>query len=147
VTVETITKVEEINMEGNLADPSVAKKEVTSPDPKISPKYRVLLPVLLTIVLYLLTSKFLRKAAHDFFWNSVMLFGLLPVVGFGFILALVDQISFLAKINYNQMLFLHAQLSLIIGTAMILHFLKRMKIYSSQRKSTLRSNKLLNIKK
>jgi len=107
-------------------------------NPEFAPRYKVYLPVLLTIALYLLTKKFWRKALHDFLWNSVLILGLIPVVGFGFVLALADQVSFLAKINFTQFLWLHAQLSIIISTAMILHFIKRAKIFLSQGKSSFR---------
>jgi len=113
-------------------------EKTSAPNPDFVPRYRVFLPVLVTIVLYFLTKKFLSKARQDFLWNSVLLIGLIPVVGFGFVLALADQVPFLAKINFTQMLYLHAQLSIIISTAMILHFIQRSKIYLSQGKSSFR---------
>jgi len=123
---------EEANLTKNEVDLS------TSPSPNFAPKYLVWLPVLLTIVFYFISKKFLKKSSHDFIWNGIMLIGLIPVVGFGFILALYDQVPFLAKIDFNQMLSQHAQLSIIIGTAMILHFIKRAKIYRAQGKSVFR---------
>lgn len=127
--------------ESNSVQVAKIDEQTTSPNPDLAPRYKVFLPVLLTIIIYYLTKKFLSKARHDFLWNTILLIGLIPVVAFGFILALADQVAFLAKINFTQMLRQHAQLSIIIGTAMILHFIQRAKIYFSQGKSSFRKNK------
>lgn len=120
---------------------NVSENKIQSPDPELASKYQVYIPVLLTIIIYLVTRKFLKKAIHDFLWNSVLVLGTIPVIGFGFILALADQLPLLAKINFTQMLNQHAQLSIVVGTAMILHFLKRLKIYLFQGKAGLKINK------
>jgi cytochrome b involved in lipid metabolism len=125
----------------NLVEVNEVDEKIDSPNPNFSPKYNVYLPVLITIIIYYLSKKFLGKARHDFLWNSILLIGLIPVVVFGFILALADQIEFLTKINFNQMLSQHAQLSIIVGTAMILHMIQRAKIYLSQGKSSFRKRK------
>ncbi len=130
--------VEDKQQEDDLLIKQDLQSEINSPNPDFAPKYKVLIPVLLTAFAYYLTKKFLSKARHDFLWNSVLLIGFIPVVGFGFILALADQLAFLAKLNLNQMLHQHAQLSIIIGTAMLLHFIQRAKIYMSQGRVALK---------
>jgi hypothetical protein len=75
---------------------------------------------------------------HDAFWNSVLLLGLIPSVIFGFVLAAADQFSFLNNLNLSGILYQHVQLSIIFGTAVILHFLKRLKIFLSQLKFTFK---------
>lgn len=127
--------------EADLVQATEVNREISSPNSDLAPRYKVFLPVLLTIIIYYLTKKFLSKARHDFLWNTILLIGLIPVVGFGFILALADQIAFLDSVNLTELLHEHAQLSIIIGTVMILHFVKRVKIYLSQGKSSFRKNK------
>jgi len=127
--------------EADLVQTTKVKEAINSPNPDLAPRYQVFLPVLLTIIFYYLTKKILGKARHDFLWNTVLLIGLIPTVGFGLILALADQIAFLDSVNLAELLHEHAQLSIIIGTAMILHFVKRAKIYLSQGKSSFRKRK------
>ena len=139
--VEQMPIIEVEESEVNLFQSDVVADSLSSPESNFAPKYRVWLPVILTIAFYFLSKKFLKKSSHDFIWNSIMLIGLIPVVGFGFFLALADQVPFLAKIDFNQMLRQHAQLSIIIGTAMILHFIQRAKIFRFQGKSAFRKKK------
>ncbi|MFA6813986.1 MAG: hypothetical protein GX943_02915 [Candidatus Pacebacteria bacterium] len=122
----------------NLTQSAENDRQANVPTSVLVSRYKVFLPVLLTIALYFLSKKFLSKIKHDFLWNSILLLGLIPVVGFGFILALADQLAFLAKINFTQMLHQHAQLSIIFGTVMVLHFIQRLKAYLSQGKASFR---------
>ena len=96
-------------------------------------KYNVLLPFLMTVILYFLSMKLLVKPKHDFIWNSTMLFGLIPSFIFGMIMAL--------DLFKTNLLYWHVELSIIFGTLCILHFLYRLKIYLSEGKFTLKKNK------
>jgi len=91
--------------------------------------YNVIFPVVGTIIVYLLSLRFLERQRHNLIWNSIMLLGLIPSLGFGIIMALGGKAFFGGRILYN-----HIELSLIFGTACVMHFLLRLKIYLAQMK-------------
>ena len=84
--------------------------------------YNILIPVLATVLLYLISLKFLQKTTHNLIWNSVLLLGLIPSFGFGIALILGNR-----NLLYN-----HVELSIVFGTACVLHFLLRFKVYLAQ---------------
>jgi cytochrome b involved in lipid metabolism len=97
--------------------------------------YNLYLPLFLTIIIYLISSKFLQKRIHIFIWNSVMLLGLIPSFGFGVLMILAKQISWLDSFRNYQILYNHVELSIVFGTVCLLHFLFRLRIYLLQAKN------------
>jgi len=96
-----------------VATPNIAKSVVG---------YNILVPVLATIILYFASLKFLQRATHNLIWNSVMVLGLIPSFGFGVALILGNR----------GLLYSHVEFSLVFGTACVLHFLLRFKVYLAQ---------------
>jgi len=96
-------------------------------------QYNVFLPLLVTIVLYLVSSKLMPKPSHDFVWNSVLLLGLIPSFVFGILMAL--------NLAGPELLRYHVGLSIVFGTSCILHLIFRLKIYISQGKFMFRKKR------
>lgn len=113
---------------GDLASSQVIASTTSEPAQPVgkSSIYNVWLPLVATIILYLITLKFFAKPTHSFLWNSVLLLGLLPSFVFGLILAL--------NAGGANLLYLHVEWSIVFGTACVLHLLYRLKIYLSQGK-------------
>jgi len=86
--------------------------------------YNVILPLILTTILYLVSLKLLSKPKHNFIWNTILLLGLIPSFIFGLILAL--------NLNGANMLYNHVEGSIIFGTVCVLHLLMRFKTYRYQ---------------
>lgn len=96
-------------------------------------QYNVFLPLLVTIILYLVSSKLMSKPSHNFIWDSVMLLGLIPSFVFGILMALN-----LAGFN---LLYYHVELSIVFGTSCVLHLIFRLKVYISQGKFMFRKKR------
>lgn len=111
----------------NQTTPAVTNENIPTPQSK----YNVFLPVLITVLLYLSSNKFLQKQTHNFIWNSFMLLGLIPSFIFGIIMA-----ASFNNLVYKNMLYHHVEVSLSFGTACILHLVYRFKTYLCQAKST-----------
>jgi cytochrome b involved in lipid metabolism len=114
-------------------------KTVTQDQEKISINssnpYDFYIPFLFTLFAYLISMKILGKNTHNFIWNSVMLIGLIPSFIYGIIMILSFQYPFFKSLRYNQMLYHHVELSVIFGTACILHFANRIRTYICQAKN------------
>jgi len=115
--------------------PSVTPPAATKPIP--TNKYNVYLPTLITVALYFLTLKLLQRNLHNTIWNTISLLGLVPSFGFGLIMALSYQFPILTSLTKLNMRFNHVELSLVFGTAVILHLITRLHIYFSQIKSSI----------
>ena len=87
--------------------------------------YNIWLPILIIIIVYVLSQKLLAKASHDFIWNSVQLLGLIPSFGFGLLMA-----TGIAPGLRED----HVEWSVVFGTACLLHFVYRFRVYRSQGK-------------
>ena len=87
--------------------------------------YNIWLPIMITVVAYVLSQKLLAKASHDFIWNSVQLLGLIPSFGFGLLMATGVAPGLRED---------HVEWSVVFGTACVLHFLYRFRVYRSQGK-------------
>ncbi len=100
--------------------------------------YNLYLPLLGTIVAYLFTLKVLRRQIHNLIWDSILLLGLIPSFGFGIIMILAKQYPWFYNFSGGNMLYNHVELSIVFGTACVMHFLLRLKIYFSQAKTVSR---------
>lgn len=101
--------------------------------------YNFILPFVLTVVLYLATwllsksslskqIKLFSKKYFNFFWNTVLLLGLIPSVLVGFYMIFSYSFPSLRDINFN-FLYWHVELSIIFGTAGVMHLLTRLTLY------------------
>ena len=110
VVIDTASK----QTDDDQVKPSFAKKD-----------YNIWLPIIITIVVYILSQKLLAKASHDFVWNSVQLLGLIPSFGFGLLMATGAAPGLRED---------HVEWSVVFGTACVLHFIYRFRVYRSQGK-------------
>lgn len=92
--------------------------------------YNVWLPLILTVVACLVSNKLLSKTRHNFIWNTILLLGLLPSVVLGFLLAL--------NLVSKAWLVTHVELSIVFGTACVMHLILRLKTYIFQGKTSLK---------
>lgn len=96
-------------------------------------QYNVLLPLLATIILYLVSSKLMPKPSHNFVWDSVLLLGLIPSFVFGMIMAL--------DLDGPNLIYYHVEWSIVFGVSCILHLIFRLKVYISQGKFMFRKKR------
>lgn len=96
-------------------------------------QYNVFLPLLVTIILYLVSSKLMPKPSHNFIWDSVMLLGLIPSFVFGIIMAF--------GFGGPKLLYAHVELSIVFGISCILHLIFRLNVYVSQGKFMFRKKR------
>lgn len=96
-------------------------------------QYNVLLPLLATIILYLVSSKFMPKPSHNFVWDSVLLLGLIPSFVFGMIMAF--------DLDGPNLIYYHVEWSIVFGVSCILHLIFRLKVYISQGKFMFRKKR------
>ncbi len=120
---KTVTKVETV-VATITPTPAVQRPAV-----KTNP-YNVWLPLLVTVILYLVSAKLMPKPSHNFVWDSVLLLGLIPSFVFGIIMAL--------DLDGPNMLYHHVEWSIVFGASCILHLIFRLKVYISQGKFMFR---------
>lgn len=100
--------------------------------------YNLLFPLILATVLYWGSLIILKNNIKKFngFWNTILLLTfVIPSLGFGIIMMLQYQYPSLANINF-RFLYWHVELSVFMGALAVFHFLRRMKIYFLQVKTT-----------
>lgn len=124
----------ETSEQSQSTSPITDINKLVSTAPKTNP-YNVVVPLLITLVLYGVTLKFLTRKKHSFIWNTVLLLGLIPSFGFGVLMVLVKQFPSLRPLTNFPILYSHVELSIVFGTVCILHFLLRFTIYLAQAKS------------
>jgi hypothetical protein len=93
---------------------------------------------LATVIIYLITNKFLKKPTHNAIWNTVLLLGLIPSLGFGTIMIFEYQFPSLRNIITFDLLYNHVELSVVFGTACVLHFVFRLTSYIGEMKTVKR---------
>lgn len=110
----------------------------------LSKEYNILIPFLLTTVLYwggfvLVRRRSRARRLFNGFWNTVLLLTLfIPAMGFGLFMVLRTQYSQLWDIDFDFM-FWHVELSLVMGFAAIYHLVQRTRMYLAQFKKEVSS--------
>lgn len=98
-------------------------------------RYNLWIPLIATIVLYLISLKLFSRRLHTFIWNTVMLVGLIPSFFFGIGMILAKQVSWLSMFSASNILYSHVELSIVFGVSCLLHFITRFAIYKAQGKT------------
>ncbi len=119
----------------------VQENDSTSTEVKLNNDnpYNFILPFVGTVVLYVVTwilskssisksVKLFSKKNFNFFWNTVLLVGLLPSVVVGFYMIFSYSFPSLRDVNFD-FLYWHVELSIIFGTVGIMHLLTRLTLY------------------
>jgi len=97
--------------------------------------YNILIPLIGTVVVYVLSLMVLKRQTHNFIWNSIMLLGLIPSFFFGIGMILAKQVSWLSMFSASNILYSHVELSIIFGVSCLLHLILRLRIYFAQAKT------------
>jgi len=132
----TSTVINDIEKEEIAVVPEVEKGTNSNP-------YNLIIPLLISNILYwipflLIKKNILKISLKSFnaFWNTLLiLFLLIPSLGFGIFMMLRYKFPSLWDIQYDFM-YWHVELSLVMGINGINHFLSRIRIYLLQLKSS-----------
>ena len=114
--------------------PATTPNAISNAPPKTTNPYNLLIPLIGTIVLYLVSVNTLARKTHNFIWNTVMLLGLIPSFLFGILMILMKSYPGLSVLSGFGILYFHVELSIVFGTACVLHFLLRRAIYVAEGK-------------
>lgn len=110
-----------------------------SKDNVVKPRYNIIIPLLISIVLYSVTYwvsgsklgkkyKVLSRPVFNFFWNTVLLLSLIPAFGFGILMVLRHQFTELYNWSFDYE-YWHVEIGVVMGTIAILHFIQRFRQY------------------
>ena len=135
--IETIDTNEPVIVE-NTDDKIIDEKKVEqSTSPKSDNPYNLLLPLILTILIYWSTYYIFKKKNYkkfNAFWNTVLLLTfVIPSFGFGIFMMLRYNFPNLRDINFEFM-YWHVELSVVMGVIALSHFIQRLKQYLVQLK-------------
>ena len=114
----------------------------TTESSKSTNPYNLWVPILIATILYwghylyaFKISKPPKAKTFNALWNTILILSfLIPTLGFGIIMILQYQVQSLAQSQFN-FLYWHVELSLLMGTVGLFHFLKRARIYLAQLKN------------
>lgn len=118
----------------------VAEKDVIIDTSNKPSEYNLLVPVLVSLLLYWLVYFFVRSKnflgisilRFNGFFNTILFLTLLiPSFGFGVFMILRTRIPSLYDIDF-EFLYWHVELSLVMGTLAVSHFVQRFVIYTKQ---------------
>jgi hypothetical protein len=123
-------KMTENIVDNNAIDIGKESNNISSSNP-----YNLLVPLLLTLVLYWVPSFFIKnKKKFNAFWNTILLLTLLiPSFGFGVFMILRYQFPNLYNIDFKFM-YWHVELSIVFSIIALNHLIQRFKVYLVQLK-------------
>jgi hypothetical protein len=128
---------DEVSIQIQNIDVEEDDNQIGTVDEKINSPYNLILPLLLTLVIYWTTYYIFKKKnfkKFNAFWNTLLfLTFLIPSFGFGIFMMLRYRFTNIRDINFDFM-YWHVELSVVMGAIALSHFIQRLKQYLVQLK-------------
>lgn len=134
---------EEVEYEIEDDDDNESPKIIYSTEEEDGPKgpYNLAVPLFSSIILYVglyiisgskfgKSNKYFSRPSFNLFWNTILFLSLIPAFGFGIFMMIRYQKPQWDDIDFNFM-YWHVELSVVMGTVAIMHFIQRFKQYTA----------------